>query len=763
MTASTRISLLPMGIKLCSPDDLKLMTPYVLAEQGDWFENEIHFVRTLLQPGDAVIDIGANYGVYSLTAAALVGPSGKVWSFEPAARTASYLRSSVQINGFAHLEVIQQALSNQSGQAHLSTHANAELNSLHGAEGAAGETVTLSTLDNFILQCISHPVTFLKLDAEGEESNVIKGGNRFFEHYSPLVMFELKNAAEHNLGLVSEFAAIGYHSYKLIPSLGILVPYDAAGPLDPSLLNLFACKPERAAVLAKRGLLADRQALSETNTPKAPPGLWLAWLGTQAWCSDLLPSWQEQTSSALPAGWNTHREALSLFAFAESRDASPAQRFLALQQAQRLLMEDVTRPLSLARTNTLVRITMGMGQRQVALQVLNNIQEQIRQSGNIQVKEPFVPMTSAFDLHIPGERMGDWLIAAILDAQRRLQHYSSYFNPLESLQTLQRAASLHFGVHEIQRRVALIESELLGPLQRPDEAHTLSQLLPPLTTPIAIVDVGALMLDQSDPATYSRLVNEGLATVVGFEPNQTACDQLNSYYEGKGVHRFYSHFIGSGQPSTYFETNMVMTGSLYRPNRRLMSQFMNLYELCQVVAEHAVPTLRLDDLYDLGHVDYIKIDVQGAELDVFKGASKALSTALFIHTEVEFAELYECQPLFADVDQHLRQAGFQFHTFASFGQRSFKPIMFKDNINMGLRQLLWADALYVRDFSTFDTLSAEQLIKLALIAHEVYQSYDLAHRAIMALDEQQGSNMAQSYVGLLQRTVPSLNISTRPA
>ena len=72
------------GTKVVVPDSPELMTPYILREQQDWFENEIKFLRRLLQPGQNIIDIGANHGVYTLSIANTVGSSGHVWAFEPA-------------------------------------------------------------------------------------------------------------------------------------------------------------------------------------------------------------------------------------------------------------------------------------------------------------------------------------------------------------------------------------------------------------------------------------------------------------------------------------------------------------------------------------------------------------------------------------------------------------------------------------------------------------------------------------------------------
>ena len=99
------------GIKVVVPDSLDLITPYVLREQLDWFEDEIRFLRRMLQPGQQIVDIGANYGVYTLSIAKVVGSSGHVWSFEPAATTAALLNQSIAANNFDQVTLEQCALS----------------------------------------------------------------------------------------------------------------------------------------------------------------------------------------------------------------------------------------------------------------------------------------------------------------------------------------------------------------------------------------------------------------------------------------------------------------------------------------------------------------------------------------------------------------------------------------------------------------------------------------------------------------------------
>ena len=85
------------GAKICVPDSIALITPYVLLEQEDWFEDEVRFVRRLLRPNMAAIDVGASFGIFSMAMANAVGPQGSVWAFEPTPETAEFLQDTLNL------------------------------------------------------------------------------------------------------------------------------------------------------------------------------------------------------------------------------------------------------------------------------------------------------------------------------------------------------------------------------------------------------------------------------------------------------------------------------------------------------------------------------------------------------------------------------------------------------------------------------------------------------------------------------------------
>lgn len=100
------------------------------------------------------------------------------------------------------------------------------------------------------------------------------------------------------------------------------------------------------------------------------------------------------------------------------------------------------------------------------------------------------------------------------------------------------------------------------------------------------------------------------------------------------------------------------TSSVYPPNMRFLAQFPEAGRF-DVVKKLEIPAKTIDGLARAGqltHVDFAKIDVQGAELAILEGGRNYLAANLVgLELEVEFAELYVGQPLFSDVEAFVRK------------------------------------------------------------------------------------------------------------
>jgi len=271
----------------------------------------------------------------------------------------------------------------------------------------------------------------------------------------------------------------------------------------------------------------------------------------------------------------------------------------------------------------------------------------------------------------------------------------------------------------------------------PELKNIFGEVLPKLT----FVDIGAMSLG-TEP--YAPLVDQGGGTVIGFEPVPEECEKLNLKQCNSG-HLFLPYAIGDGSMGVFNICNYPMTSSLFVPNMPLLGKFQNLGELMQVVRSEQVITKRLDDIAEVSEADYLKMDAQGAELAILKGARRLLEQVMIVHTEVEFVPLYEDQPLFADVDAELRRQGFLLHKFQSMAGRPFKPFSIGNDVNTPMSQVLWADVVYVKDFTKFDAIAPRKLLKLAIMLHELYQSFDLSALAIKSFDEQTGFHLYDHY------------------
>lgn len=453
-------------INVVVPDSLNLITTYVLVEQRDWFEDEIKFVRILLKPGQRAIDIGANYGLFTLSMAKVVGAEGAIWAFEPASSTASYLADSLRVNGFSQVTLDQRALSFQSGTAKLTLNDNSELNELvrDGAAVGMAETVTLTSLDEAMIQYDWHDIDFVKIDAEGEEGAIIRGGKKFFDALSPLIQYEVKAGNTVHLELVHEFANIGYSSYRLLPGLGVLVPFVAGEPVDGYLLNLFCCKPDRAAKLAvdRRLVLADSatEGLGElsdeilNNLVLDPRYGWETKLAKLPYGALLCANWRNTVAQGQSV---EVLKALALYAIAHDANLPLPQCVRALSLSLKILTDVCKTGNQYLRYLSLARVARECGCRVDAVAALDKLYQSVIAAKEVNPSEPFLASNARFDQLSPNNAMGNWVLGSILEELETNSYFSSFYAGEAGRSRLEMIDRLNFGSAEMTRRLDLVQ------------------------------------------------------------------------------------------------------------------------------------------------------------------------------------------------------------------------------------------------------------------------------------------------------------------
>ena len=463
MNSSTTLPL-PDGANITVPNSLNLLTTYVLTEQEDWFEEEIKFLRQLIKTGQKVIDVGANYGVYTLTLAKLVGHSGHVWSFEPASKTAAFLGESIASNDLDQVTLAQQALSDSSGSAALSLHENSEMNALSrtAEDKDNSETVTLVKLDDCMQQNDWDAIDFIKLDAEGEELKILEGGHSFFTSLSPLVQYEVKEGSQLHLELTKAFSQLGYASYRLVPGLDVLVPFNEEDPVDDYLLNLFCCKHDRAEKLASEGVLVTADAWKQAGDTGVAydegvsDGLnqdGISSLVTTPYGMQCAPAWKNSAAAGLSEDLVA---GMSHYALSQDSSQTKVMRLYALQKSLQhfqSLCDEGAIALHLA---SLARVAKEYGFRSIAVKALRQLSHSIFQEQGTNTSEPFLAPTRRFESVVPSGPMGNWVLAATLEALTQQEAFSSYYTGEATRPRLLVLSELGYSSAEMQRRLKLI-------------------------------------------------------------------------------------------------------------------------------------------------------------------------------------------------------------------------------------------------------------------------------------------------------------------
>jgi protein O-GlcNAc transferase len=243
------------------------------------------------------------------------------------------------------------------------------------------------------------------------------------------------------------------------------------------------------------------------------------------------------------------------------------------------------------------------------------------------------------------------------------------------------------------------------------------------TINIVSLDIGARGGAQADLLPIARIVD-----LYGFEPDPAEFARLQK--QKSGPWKCFTplpYALGPGSSTARLNLySKLGCSSLLRADAAKAARFSRS-DYYEPIGGADIKMESLDDLIAqniLPAPDHIKIDVQGFEMEVFKGAQHALKGALALRTEVCFYDIYENQPLFADIDSFLRKAGFVFMGFTEMHawRRRTKikwPRRAPGPIPYSKGQLMHADVLYMRmpeDMPHATQDDKKNLIKLGLLA-----------------------------------------------
>jgi FkbM family methyltransferase len=264
--------------------------------------------------------------------------------------------------------------------------------------------------------------------------------------------------------------------------------------------------------------------------------------------------------------------------------------------------------------------------------------------------------------------------------------------------------------------------------------------------PVIILDIGARGGFNKEWEVFGKQCH-----IFCFEPDQKECYQLNA--EAPSHVKYIPCAVGGRSGSAVlYEAKLGASTGLYRTNMDYFGRLLNR-DNAIVVAEHSVRVWTLEDViaeYEIPAPNFIKIDVEGAEVDVLRGAARHLeaSTLLGILSEIRFQSEINGSPTFSALDILLQNCGLRLYDLQFYHQsrRGLPyPGIYDYRLTTGERffayttrgQIQDGDALYFRDLlvdankSARDELSARALLKLCAIL-EIYSFNDCAAEIIEA-------------------------------
>ena len=412
------------NIKVCVPDDLNLPTPYILLEQEDWIEPEFRFIEKFLLSGMNVVDIGANYGLYTLLASKQVGSSGNLWAIEHDLARFEYIKESLKINYFNNVSI----------------------------------QTNLLTIDEYATEHNWKNIDFIRLDTEEIDEKIFTTSNKFYDSNSPLIMIRTNEEDRHANVFYNHLASFGYKGYMLIPGLDLLAPYKPDERLDPYQVNLFFCKDDCADKLSLRGILIKENQLQSKTSP-AQAGKWIEHLQNFPYVTRLLHPWlrfMEASVNSDSEQWILHQHALDNYAMAHDSGEAVEDRYAYLISAYYLLAELIKSKGNFSNIQSLIRIASELGKRSEAVDMLEYFMTKNKSGAVMTFDEPFLCVSIDYEKIDPEENIAAWVNASIIYAYEKNHAFSSYFSGKSSLERLDNLKKTGFFNCEMERRRQLI-------------------------------------------------------------------------------------------------------------------------------------------------------------------------------------------------------------------------------------------------------------------------------------------------------------------
>jgi FkbM family methyltransferase len=187
---------------------------------GNYEPDVAKAIRHFARPGAIAYDLGANLGYTTLLLARALGPSGRVFAFEPLADNLERLRRAVSLNGLENrITIFPAAVGARGGPAAFRIHVSGGMGRLEDGAGrqdgfVAAANVDVVTLDDFVFAEGHAPPAVIKIDLEGGEAAALTGMSRLLREQRPCLLLEL-HGTQAAADVQRQLVAAGYRLHRM--------------------------------------------------------------------------------------------------------------------------------------------------------------------------------------------------------------------------------------------------------------------------------------------------------------------------------------------------------------------------------------------------------------------------------------------------------------------------------------------------------------------------------------------------------------------
>ena len=248
---------------------------------------------------------------------------------------------------------------------------------------------------------------------------------------------------------------------------------------------------------------------------------------------------------------------------------------------------------------------------------------------------------------------------------------------------------------------------------------------------LVLLDIGAAGNIEARWKPYEQYIN-----YIGFEPDKRSRELLKKELYKTKTFKILPYAIGKSNKETdFYLTKKEEVSSTYKPNINFLNKFPKS-ERFNIEKKIKMKIKKLDEI-EIESPDFLKLDIQGGELNALVGAKKTLNDILGIEVEIEFLSLYTNQPLFGDVLKWLSENDFEFMDFTRICRWERKK-------HSEIGQAVFGDALFIKTPEIlFKNKPSIDKICSYLMILVIYKRFDLIEHSLEIIPNEYKNNFSK--------------------